>query len=72
MNNWTRYDWIALPIVLIIGGSIISVLYGSQVYSCASTAQVMNVNYRYGLFIGCMVEFEKGKWGPIQSVRGVR
>lgn len=51
---------------------VFTCVYGMNVYSCKSKADVMNMKYQWGPIIGCMVEFEKGKWGPVGSIRSMQ
>lgn len=36
---------------------------------CSGRAKMMGVNHEFGLITGCMIEYEKNKWAPIENVR---
>jgi hypothetical protein len=54
---------------------VLSILFGSLLLSyhmtkksCIARAQIMDIPHQYGLFHGCMVQYN-GKWLPISAIR---
>lgn len=59
--------------VILLGAIIIiamSISHTVGYVKCTSQAQIMEIEYRYSVFAGCMVKFS-GRWMPMENV-GVR
>ncbi len=61
MNDDNRSLWLSVSAAAIA----LILYYGVNYLSCGSISKKMGLNHDYGLFYGCMIEYEKGKW--IQS-----
>jgi hypothetical protein len=42
--------------------------YFSEKATCKERAEKMQMRRDFGLFLGCMVEYQPGKWLPIESI----
>ena len=69
MNNDT-IEWIIgfIVAVLIIFGCYYG-MYKLQEYKCYTKATMQEMEYSYGIFQGCMVKQENGKWIDYNRLR---
>ena len=57
-------------VLVFISGIVALIMIGSSL-SCASQAKAMSFEHRWGPFMGCVVEYQPGKWIPLDNYRGV-
>ena len=58
---------------IVAGGIVLALIIGFATLmdgiSCGSKAKMMSMNHDYSFFNGCMVEVQKNKWRPIETLR---
>ena len=59
----------ALVFIALIGAGFLGALLDRA--SCNATARAMHVPARWSLLTSCMIEYEPGKWVPLENYRGV-
>jgi hypothetical protein len=68
-------DWIVLAlaglIVAAVVGFFLAIPLALNWWSCSRKAEVMGMDYRFGLGYGCMVKTRAGQWVPLKAIREV-
>lgn len=56
-------------LMLLMMGAVGSVVAVIDRYQCIGRAQIMSVNYQWGVLTGCMVEIKPNKWIPLSVLK---
>lgn len=60
---------VELTVTIIAFIGFVALLLIGASYSCEKQSKQMGMQYKWGFFHGCMIEYKPGKWVPLNNYR---